>query len=173
MRDMQPQTRAKLFGPEYITRELEITGRVLNPLKLGCAELRTLQQQRIEGLTILCGSGKVKERVASYQGVLLRDLLDLAEVELTEHDTPNHTYVVASGSDGYFVLFSWHELFNSPLGDGVLVIIEKNDAPLNGDEGEIGLVSAGDQRPGPRHMRYLKRIEVCELPADRAPGQTM
>lgn len=172
MRDMQPQTREKIFGPEYITRELEIAGRVLHPMKLGCAELRALPQQRIEGLTILCGSGKVKERVESYQGVLLRDLLDLAEVELTEHDTPNHTYVVASGSDGYYVLFSWHELFNSPLGDGVLVIIEKNNAPLNGDEGEIGLISAGDQRPGPRHMRYLKRIDVCELPAGGALNHT-
>lgn len=172
MRDMRPQTRAKIYGPEYITRELEISGRVLHPLKLGCAELRALQQQRIEGLTILCGSGKVKERVASYQGVLLRDLLDLAEVDLAEHDTPNHTYLVAYGSDGYYVFFSWHEIFNSSLGDGVLVVIEKNDAPLNGDEGEIGLISAHDQRPGPRHIRYLQRIEVCELLAGGAPGHT-
>lgn len=163
MRDMQPRTTPKLFGPQYVTREVEVSGMVVQPLKLGVAELRGLERRRIEGVAVLCGSGKLKQQVGSFEGVLLRDLLDLAEVALREHDTPNRTYVVASGSDGYQALFSWHELFNSPLGDGVLVLIDKNDAPLDGDEGEIGLIATGDRRTGPRYIRYLKRIEVCEL----------
>ena len=170
MNDMKPRTSDKVFGPQYITRELLITGEVLKPLTLSTAQLRVMGQARLEGLTIRCGGGKDKGQVRSYQGVLLRDLLDLAEVNLKEHETPNHLYVVATGSDGYYVLFSWHELFNSAIGDGVLVILDKNDAPLDGNEGEIGLVSAHDQRPGPRRMRYLKRIEVCEQAVSTCQG---
>jgi len=130
MRDMKPRTSEKVFGTQYITKELLITGEVLRPLTFSTLELLAMDQKRIEGLTILCGSGKVKEQVRSYQGVLLRDLLDLAEVNLKEHDTPNHTFVVVTGSDGYYSLFSWHELFNSTIGAGVLVVLNKNDEPL-------------------------------------------
>ena len=71
--------------------------------------------------------------------------------------------MVATGNDGYRALFSWHELFNAPLGEGVIVVLAKDGLPLGDDEGELCLVSARDERPGPRRVRYLKSVDVRRI----------
>ncbi len=50
------------------------------------------------------------------------------------------SYVVATASDGYEVVFSWAELFVSPIGDTVVVAYERDGGPLGDDEGRIALV---------------------------------
>jgi hypothetical protein len=57
-------------------------------------------------------------------------------------------------------VFSWAELFLSPIGDGALVIFERDGAPLAESEGPLALVSLGDTRPGPRHVKWLQKIEI-------------
>ncbi|MBK7252189.1 MAG: hypothetical protein IPI06_15355 [Gammaproteobacteria bacterium] len=71
--------------------------------------------------------------------------------------------VVATASDGYKAVFSWSELFNSPVGEGVLVFFEKDGMPLADDEGRIALISAKDLRTGPRHVKWLQGIEVRKI----------
>jgi hypothetical protein len=68
-----------------------------------------------------------------------------------------------TGKDGYRALFSWHELFNGPGGDGVMVALEKDGQPLGADEGKLCLVSFKDERPGPRRIRYLASVDVRRL----------
>ena len=71
--------------------------------------------------------------------------------------------VLAIASDGYTVVFSWSEIFNSPVGDGILVFFEKDGVPLGDDEGRIALISAKDIRTGPRHVKWLQSIEVRKI----------
>jgi Oxidoreductase molybdopterin binding domain len=107
-------------------------------------------------------SGTTGESTRRLTGVLPRDVLDAASlVELRRGDL-RHRYVVASASDGYSVVFSWGELFNAPIGDGALVVYEQDGAPLPDSEGKIALVSVNDKGPGPgpRHAKWLKRIEM-------------
>ena len=117
----------------------------------------------MEGYVILCGSGKVKDVPRTVAGVLLRDLLDEAQIRLDEHEDPNRTYIVATGNDGYKALFSWHELFNSPVGEGVLIALTKDGKPLGDGEGRLCLVSTRDERPGPRRIRYLSSVDVRRI----------
>ena len=67
---------------------------------------------------------------------------------------------MATASDGYKAIFSWGELFNSRIGRGLLVVFERNGKPIDDSEGRIALLSTEDDRMGPRHVRWLKRIEV-------------
>jgi hypothetical protein len=62
------------------------------------------------------------------------------------------SYVVATASDEYEVAFSWVELFVSPVGDSVLVVYERDGAPIPDDEGRIALVAVTDTRP----VRHVK-----------------
>ena len=163
MKDIRPTTRVKVHGPEYVTTSVEIAGYVRNPRSYSTSELSVMEQTRIEGFVILCGSGKVKDQARSLRGVLLRELLDVADIVLDDHEAPNRTFIVATGADGYVSLFSWHEIFNSTLGDGILVALEKDGEPLDENEGELCLVSSGDERPGPRRVRYLSKIEVRRI----------
>ena len=107
---------------------------------------------------------KASVEVRGYRGIRLTDLID--ETEIRE-DTPNalrRTYVVASAMDGYVAIFSWGELYNSALGKGVIVAWEKDGKPLADGEGRIVLVTDSDLKPGPRHVRWLSRIDVRRAP---------
>lgn len=163
MIDMPPGQRQKVYGPEYVSSAFKIDGYVDNPRTFTAEELRQRPQVVIRGVDILCGSGKLKEEGLTYTGVLLRDLLQESKMRLEEHEVPNRTYIVASGTDGYRALYSWHEIFNSPQGEGLVVVLTKNGQVLGEKEGELCLVSTQDERPGPRRIRYLSRVEVCRL----------
>lgn len=71
--------------------------------------------------------------------------------------------VIATASDGYRVVFSWSELYLSPIGDGAVVVYERDGAPLDDSEGRIALVSLKDTRPGPRHVKWLQSVELRTL----------
>ncbi len=53
-------------------------------------------------------------------------------------------YIVATTSDNYKAIFSWNEIFNSPLRDSILVFYEKNGVKLDEYGGDIALISAKD-----------------------------
>jgi len=152
-----------VYGQEYVSNSIAVHGEVATPRTFSYVELLTRPQVTVEGYVKLCGSGKVKDVPRTISGVLLRDLLDEARIWLDEHEGPNLTYVVATGKDGYKALFSWHELFNSPAGEGVIVALTKDGAPLGMDEGRLCLVSTRDERPGPRRIRYLSSVEVRRI----------
>jgi hypothetical protein len=160
---MPPGVRQKVYGPEYVSTAVRIEGFVDNPCTFTAEALRQRPQVVVKDVDILCGSGKLKEAGLEYSGVLLRDLLEEAQMRLEEHEVPNRTYIVATGTDGYRALYSWHEIFNSPIGEGLIVVLTKNGQVLGEKEGELCLVSTRDERPGPRRIRYLSRVEVLRL----------
>ena len=100
----------------------------------------------------------------SYSGVKITDLLEEADIRQDDRHALRRTYVVAVASDGYQAVFSWGELFNTPVGRGVLVAFERDGLPLREGEGQIALVSLADERAGPRHVKWLTRIDVRRVP---------
>jgi hypothetical protein len=51
----------------------------------------------------------------------------------------------------------------SPVGDGALVIFERDGTPLPASEGPLALVSLRDTQPGPRHVKWLAKIEIRRI----------
>ena len=72
---------------------------------------------------------------------------------------------MATASGEYAVVFSWAELFVSPVGDSVLVVYERDGAPIPDDEGRIALIAVTDRSSStPREMASVlgspERIEA-------------
>jgi DMSO/TMAO reductase YedYZ molybdopterin-dependent catalytic subunit len=135
-----------------VTTRVEITGEVQRKLSLSVEDLRALAQRR----------GQVA--AGGYGGIRLTDLLEEADIRQDDRHALRRTYVVAVASDGYQAVFSWGELFNTPIGHSVLVAFGRDGAPLREGEGRIALVSLADERAGPRHVKWLTRIDVRRVP---------
>src|SRR5215472_13829890 len=131
-----------------VSTRLEVTGLVSRPLSLSVEDLRAVAKRR--GVT----------EAGGYGGILLSELLKEAAIREDERHALRRTYVVAVATDGYQAVFSWGELFNTPVGRGVLVAYERDGAPLREGEGRFALVSLADERVGPRHVKWLSRIDV-------------
>jgi len=70
---------------------------------------------------------------------------------------------VAAAKDGYAVTFSWHELFNTPVGENALIVYECDGEPLSAEDGAPVLFSGADIMAAPRHVKRLARIDVQVL----------
>lgn len=156
-RPPQGDTRA------LVTTQIDVRGAVRQPLTLTVAELRQFPPQQVGEVPLVCQTGAKVGQLEHLKGVRLRDVLTRADIIAPGHNDVKQMVVIATASDDYRVVFSWSELFNSPLGDGVLVLFEKDGAPLGDDEGRIALISTQDTRTGPRHVKWLRTLEVRRL----------
>lgn len=154
----------KVDDPEkYVTERIAISGLVEHALELRVEDLRKFPPQQISEIPVVCQSGAELGKKENLKGVLLRDILEKAAVISRSHNDVKKMVVIATASDGYKVVFSWTEIFNSPIGDGIIVFFEKSGRPLSDDDGRIALISARDTRTGPRHVKWLKGIEVRRI----------
>ena len=146
--------------------QLTVAGSVANPATYSVDDLKRMPVRELEDLRQIRADGAVVgggERIRRYRGVLLRDVVSAAKpVEKERHDL-RQSIVVATATDGYKAVFSWAELFLSPIGDGVLVIFERDGAALPGSEGPLALLSLRDTNPGPRHVKWLAKIEIFRI----------
>lgn len=147
----------------YVTQQITVTGAVEHPLTLAVKDLRTFPPQQLGEVKMVCQSGADVGKLQNVKGVRLTEILDKAKIKAPQHNDVKKMIVIATASDGYKVVFSWSELYNSALGEGVLVFFEKEGAPLGDDEGRIAMVSSKDTRTGPRHVKWLKHLEVKKI----------
>jgi hypothetical protein len=105
-------------------------------------------------------SGFVKEKSIDYTGVLLKDVLNQTKVKIDSKKEMNEMYVIVEASDGYKALFSYHEIFTSPLGKHIVLYYKKGDKLLGKEEGDFALMSLDDTQPSGRHVKWVNKITV-------------
>ena len=95
-----------------------------------------------------------------YTGVALSDLL--AKAGFTANKTTQkqmlHSYIVATGTDKYWVLYSATEVEGSEHDGDVIVATSMNGRSLGAD-GEIKLVSTEDKKP----QRWVRNLTAITL----------
>jgi hypothetical protein len=121
---------------------------------LSVAELQAMPQKTV---TVHNEHTKADE---SYTGVLLGDLLAKYgfPVEKTTQKKMLRSYLVAEGTDKYWVLYSVTEVEGSEHNGEVIVATSVGGKPLGAD-GQFKLVDSGDRKPQ-RWVRNLKSITV-------------
>lgn len=100
------------------------------------------------------------EQKTTVRGVKLPALIERIGLSHLGKANWKTLLVTATATDDYRAIFTWPELINSPAGEGVLVLHERDGQPLNEREGLLSLQTTGDFRLGARHVRNLLRIEV-------------
>jgi DMSO/TMAO reductase YedYZ molybdopterin-dependent catalytic subunit len=143
-----------------VTSKLAVTGNVAQPLSLSVVDLRRFDAHEFDYTPPPMAEHKVgAEPVRHYKGVLLRDVLAAAKPSENQPRQLRRSYVVASASDKYTVVFSWAELFVSTSGDTVYIVYERDGKPLDADEGPVALIVTSDTRPV-RHVKWLQTLEL-------------
>ncbi|WP_353067537.1 hypothetical protein RBB77_11355 [Tunturibacter psychrotolerans] len=121
---------------------------------LSLAELSAMPQTTI---TVHNEHTKVDE---TYSGVLLGALLAKygLPVDKTTHQKMLRSYLVAEGTDKYWVLYSVTEIEGSEHNGTVIVATNMGGKPL-GEDGQFKLINSEDKKPQ-RWVRNLRSISV-------------
>jgi len=140
--------------------ELVVAGDVKQSLVLSVAALRDFPAA---AQTTYSSSREVAgqaQAATALRGVRLLAVLEQAGLAERDRLDWRKTAVVAIARDGYRAVFSWPELANTAGGAQVMVSYERDGAPLGAQEGPLAIHAPGDTRTGPRHVKWLQRIEV-------------
>ncbi len=119
--------------------------------------------------TVECYTGRHIRDVSQQRGVLLTALLDEAGMKTLPRAQCKQLIVAVHAADGYVCLFTWHELYNSPIGERAMLLVEQDGEILPIAAGGVQLTSLGDLRLGPRSAVAVTAIEVRRWVA--GPGQ--
>jgi len=148
---------------QYVSAQLTVSGAVEQPFTVRVEDLKKFPAAQIVELVRPSRAGVPGDKEQKLTGIRLRDLLDRVKVKTSAHNDLKKMVVIAGATDGYKVVFSWQEIYNSPLAEGMLVYFAKDGAPLGADEGQIALVSLKDTNTGPRHVKWLRDLEVKKV----------
>jgi len=144
---------------------LEISGPGIAAIKISLQDLSRMPRLRLDIRE------PHKGEIEHYEGVRLSDLLAKAGV-LGEklRGRGLATYIVATASDGYAVVYSIAELDPAMTDNQVIVADTMNGKPLEPKEGPLKIVVPGDKRPA-RWIRMLSdlRIENAVNPSESSP----
>lgn len=135
---------------------LTVAGDVATPLSIAHAELKGLPRTRVEV--------KWDGQTIGYEGVLLGEILKRAGVPLGSELRGGAlaSYVVASATDGYQVVFSLAELDPAFTGNDVIVADTMDGKPLASEQGPLRIVVPKDSRAS-RSVRMLECLDVVRL----------
>jgi hypothetical protein len=142
------------------TDAFSVNGEVKAVRQIGFVDIEKLTVHTIGDVVITNHAGEIKGTAKGLQGVKLKELLATAQL-ITENPKLNSTYYfVVKASDGYTVVFSWNEIFNSPIGEKIYVVTSKDGVALKNMTERLLLISPTDLNTGRRYVKGLSEIQV-------------
>ena len=95
--------------------------------------------------------------------VALLYILQKLNITATSPKLLSEYYFVFRGSDGYAVVYSWNEIFNTDIGNSIFIVTEADNKKLTESTDRIFLISTRDFKTGRRHIKGLKSIEIKRI----------
>ncbi len=157
--------QASLFaqGQIKVTSSFIISGEVFSPLTVSVMDLKKWKEVAIGDLVITNHLGEKKSEAKGLKGILLKDILQTAEIKSESPKVLSEYYFVFIASDGYKVVYSWNELFNTAVGESVYLVTEKNGKTITEMDDSMLVVSTKDFKTGRRNMKGLASIGVMRV----------
>ena len=151
-----------LFAQEIQpTQNLLVTGKVKLEKTFSINQIKALRTIDLGEVNTSCSSKK-RENAKGVKAVLLKDVLDSVRFQYDSPRLLNQFYFRFEASDGYTVVYSFNEIYNTETGNHLFIVVEKDGKPMEEIENRILLLTTSDLKSGTRNIKNLARIVVCK-----------
>lgn len=151
-----------LFGQvKNTTQSFTVSGKVKNVRTFTTAGLRKWKTISLGEINTSC-SPRNKETTKSVKAVVLKQVLDSVQFD---YDSPKELlsyYFKLVSADGYTLVFSFSEIYNTETGNKLFLVVEKDGQPIEDIQNSLLVLSTGDIKIGSRNMKWLEKIVVCK-----------
>jgi hypothetical protein len=142
------------------THKFSITGLVVKESVITIDSIMQYKMQEIGEMNVTNHLGEFKHKDDQLKGVLLKDVLSHTAYKSTSPKLLSAFYFVCQGNDGYKVVYSWNELYNTEIGNHVFILTEKNGIKADKMPESLQMSSAADFKTGRRYLHNLDKIIV-------------
>lgn len=145
------------------TDSFVIGGEVDKPFVFSLKDSTTYQVYRVDSVAIRSHNMQPRSTIRDVHGILLKDVLEKVKIRVESPKPLSEYYVVCMASDDYKVVFSWNELFNTDIGNHVVIITQKDGKTMEEQDDRISMVVPTDFATGRRYLKGLQRIEIRRI----------
>jgi len=143
------------------TNYFTVTGKVKKEKSITLEDLKKYPNQILNNVNTSC-SPKNEERSNNVKVVLLKSVLDSVEYDYQKSRNLNQFYFLFVAEDGYKIVFSFNEIYNTEIGNNLFIVTEKDGNMVEDMNNRILLLSTKDIKGGSRNMKWLSKIIVCK-----------
>lgn len=145
--------------PVTTTQSFTVSGDIKNEKTISVSDFSQWKEKTIGDVTITNHLGEVKGVARAMKGVLLKEALQSIELKAESPKVFSEWFIVCKATDGYKVVYSWNELFNSKLGESVYLVTEKEGKRASNMTESVLMISTEDFKTGRRFVKSLQSIE--------------
>lgn len=149
-------------APYKTTHQFTISGQVKKESVITMDSLNSYPLKEIGDIRVTNHLGDFKHSDEKLKGVLLKDILNHSQWTINSPKLFSQLYFVCIGADGYKVVYSWNELFNTQVGEQVYILMEKNGVKADKLPESLQMASMLDLKTGRRYLHNLDKIIVCQ-----------
>ncbi len=126
-------------------------------------ELVSFPTHSLDSLRIINQAGMYRSTLKKIEGVLLKDVVKGIALGAESPKVLSEYYIVCMASDEYKVVLSWNELFNTPVGESVMIVTNIKEATHGEQEDGLALLSPKDIATGRRYVKQLRTIKFFRI----------
>jgi hypothetical protein len=145
------------------TNQFTISGLVDKPVTISYSNLEKEKTVTIGDFKIINHLGEFKKEYKNVKGVLLLELMKNISITSPSPKVLSEFYFILKATDGYSVVVSWNELFNTEIGNSFFLVVEADNKSQKDASEKILLISTKDFKTGRRHIKGLQSIEVKRI----------
>ncbi|MGF7078630.1 hypothetical protein [Mucilaginibacter sp. UYCu711] len=149
------------FAQETVkqTSQFSIAGKVKKGSVITMDSLKQYTIQTIGDIKITDHTGVFKHKDDKLKGILIKDVLSHTLFNVSPK-LLSTLYFVFVGADGYKVVYSWNELYNTEVGNHVYILMEKNGVKAADMKESLQMTSMMDMKTGRRYLHNLDKVIV-------------
>jgi hypothetical protein len=151
-------------GSYKTTYQFTISGQIKKGSLITIDSLNSYPIRDIGDISVTDHTGDFKHKDEKLKGVLLKDILSHSQLDAGSPRQYSQFYFTCIGADGYKVVYSWNELFNTQIGDHVYILMEKNGVKADKLPESLQMASMLDLKTGRRYLHNLDKIVVSQVP---------
>lgn len=145
---------------ETMSNEFRISGKVKEEKVISLSDLEKYPTVSLKNVNISC-SPRREDKAKLVKGVLLKNILDSVTYLNDQSKMLNQYYFLFIASDGYKVVFSFNEIYNTEVGNNLYIVTEIDKKQLVEMQNRILMITMKDIKSGSRNVKWLSKIVVC------------
>lgn len=142
------------------TNTLHLYGKVEKEITYTLEQLDTFPATAVPDLVLSNHKGEIKDTLRGMKGIPLKRLLATLVYTNQNPKELNEFYFVFIASDGYKVVFSWNEIYNTAAGEHLYLITEMKGKRMREIAQRLLFLASDDLKTGRRYIKGLEKIEV-------------
>ena len=142
------------------TSSVTVEGKVKKGFSFSLVELDVFKSISLDSIVIYNHLMERKKVLKNIKGVLLKDVLMKIEIDISSPKLLSEFYFTCIAADGYKVVFSWNEIFNSVIGNQAMIITEADGVKAKDRKDCIALLCPADIATGRRYVQGLQKIII-------------